>query len=226
MAELTASRAAGFEEETKLKAPAKTPPRDAAKALAPTSAVREDRRVRKTKKQIREAFTSLLLEKRFEIITVREISELADVNRGTFYTHFRDTQDLLDQLENRVLDELKSITVTVKRQDWERATYRYLEQVLTLCSDYSDVYTALILRGRDPSFEERFVMVLRHQYLRGFLRRVCRTDENVQELYCVYIVDGLLAIVSVWLKSGMKEAPGELARIAGDFIMRGVKGLR
>ena len=64
MAELTASRAAGFEEETKLKAPAKTPPRDAAKAFAPTSAVREDRRVRKTKKQIREAFTSLLLEKR------------------------------------------------------------------------------------------------------------------------------------------------------------------
>ena len=45
----------------------------------------EDRRVRKTKKQLRSALTSLLLEKDISRVTVRDVADLADVNRGTFY---------------------------------------------------------------------------------------------------------------------------------------------
>ena len=47
----------------------------------------EDRRVRKTKKQLRGALTQLLLEKDISHITVRDVADLADVNRGTFYAH-------------------------------------------------------------------------------------------------------------------------------------------
>ena len=48
----------------------------------------EDRRVRKTKKQLRGALTSLLLEKDISRVTVRDVADLADVNRGTFYAHY------------------------------------------------------------------------------------------------------------------------------------------
>ena len=50
---------------------------------------RTDRRVRKTKKQLRMALTTLMMEKSVGEITVREIAELADVNRGTFYAHYK-----------------------------------------------------------------------------------------------------------------------------------------
>ena len=59
-----------------------------------------DRRVRRTKQQLRSALTTLLLEKDFSDITVREISERADVNRGTFYSHYRDAFDLLTSVED------------------------------------------------------------------------------------------------------------------------------
>ena len=55
----------------------------------------EDRRVRKTKKQLRGALTSLLLEKDISRVTVRDVADLADVNRGTFYAHYSDVYDLL-----------------------------------------------------------------------------------------------------------------------------------
>ena len=58
----------------------------------------EDRRVRKTKKQLRGALTSLLLEKDISRVTVRDVADLADVNRGTFYAHYSDVYDLLHQL--------------------------------------------------------------------------------------------------------------------------------
>ena len=226
MAEQIAPRAAEAEVVTVRKAPANPLRQGASGQLSLRSEEKIDRRVRKTKRQLREALTTLLLEKKFSDITVREISELADVNRGTFYTHYRDTTDLLHQLESSFLNRLREISVTVKRQDWERATYAYLEEVFTLCRDNADIYRALVCNGSDPDFEERFVITLRNQYLRSFLEHVCRTEERIQELYCVYIVDGMLAIVSLWLNTGMKETPEEMSRIGGDFIMRGGKGLR
>ena len=185
-----------------------------------------DRRVRRTKRQLREALTTLLLKKKFSEITVRELSELADVNRGTFYTHYRDTEDLLEQLESGFLNELRRIDASIQRQDWERGAYSYLEELLRLCRDNADIYLALVCRNDDLGFAARLVSALRQQYLHGFVGHVCRAEQRVQELYCVYIVDGVLSVVTVWLNGGMKETPAQLARISGDFILRGVKGLR
>ena len=64
-----------------------------------------DRRVRRTKKRLREALLGLLCTKSVEDITVSELAIKADINRGTFYTHYRDAEDLLANIEN---DFLKS----------------------------------------------------------------------------------------------------------------------
>ena len=68
-----------------------------------------DRRVRKTKKQLRECLTRLLKEKKVQDITVRELTDMADLNRGTFYLHYRDVFDLLEKTEHELLDEFNSL---------------------------------------------------------------------------------------------------------------------
>ena len=196
--------------EVRTRTPVKALRRSTAELAESPGDGKVDRRVRKTKSQLRQALTTLLLKKSFSEITVREISELADVNRGTFYTHYRDTADLLYQLENAFLDKLRDINVTVIRQDWEEATYVYLEEVFVLCYDNADIYTALVRNNGDQDFQARFVSVLRNQFLRNFLENVCRTE----------------AMVSLWLDTGMRETPEQMAKLGGDFIMRGVKGLR
>ena len=133
---------------------------------------------------------------------------------------------MLGQLEDTFLERLQGINVVVKRQDWEGATYAYLEEVLALCHDNADIYRALVRNNGDMDFQKRFVSTLRNQYLHNFLAHVCRTEERIREMYCAYIVQGMLAIVALWLDSGMKETPEQMARLGGDFIMRGVKGLR
>ena len=73
-----------------------------------------DRRVRKTQTAIKDALITLLEKKRFEEITIQEISDLADVNRSTFYTHFIDKYDLLDKMENEKIDEIRSFLEVVR----------------------------------------------------------------------------------------------------------------
>ena len=63
-----------------------------------------DRRVRKTKSQLRLALMELLVEKSAKNISVRELAERADINRGTFYIHYRDVGDLLQRLEDEMAD--------------------------------------------------------------------------------------------------------------------------
>ncbi len=57
----------------------------------------QDRRVRRTRRQLQQALVTLMREKELREITVRELTELADVNRGTFYAHYKDLEDMLEQ---------------------------------------------------------------------------------------------------------------------------------
>jgi AcrR family transcriptional regulator len=66
-----------------------------------------DRRTQKTQNAIRKAFLTLLEEKSISKITIAEISELADLGRGTFYLHYKDIYDLYEQIENSLYMEIE-----------------------------------------------------------------------------------------------------------------------
>lgn len=61
---------------------------------------KEDRRVKKTEKALAEALSKLLVDKKIQNITIRELTETADLHRSTFYTHYTDIYDLYEKLEN------------------------------------------------------------------------------------------------------------------------------
>ena len=70
---------------------------------------KEDRRVRRTQKLLKESLVQLMSEKAFKDITIKDITERADLNRGTFYLHYSDTYDLLTAMENGVLEDFQEM---------------------------------------------------------------------------------------------------------------------
>lgn len=66
-----------------------------------------DRRIKKTKQALNQALFTLLDEKTFQQITITDIVTVADVNRGTFYKHYRDKEELLDSIIDEVLADLQ-----------------------------------------------------------------------------------------------------------------------
>lgn len=185
-----------------------------------------DRRVRKTKRQLRQALTSLMMEKSVSEITVREIAELADVNRGTFYAHYKDVSDLLSQLEENVFRRLDEISVADSSDNWDETTVDYLEDIMTRCGDNADIYRALICHNNDLEFQQRLFEVLKGQYLRGFLHHYCSADAVTLDYYCSFVVSGMLSITRDWMNSGMRQTPREMAVLGAEFILRGVQILR
>ena len=68
-----------------------------------------DRRQKKSQVALKQALLELIREKEFQSITVANITERADLNRGTFYLHYEDKFHMIDQIEMEVIDELKTI---------------------------------------------------------------------------------------------------------------------
>ena len=68
-----------------------------------------DRRVRKTRRQLRECLITLLKEKKVQDITVRELTDMADLNRGTFYLHYKDVFDLLEKTEAELQEDFNQL---------------------------------------------------------------------------------------------------------------------
>ena len=118
-----------------------------------------DRRVIKTRKAIIEAFIRLLEERDFEQITINEIADRANVNRGTIYLHYTDKFDLLDQSIETYLQQLvescmiESPMTPMTIKEALLGTFRYLEE-------HAAVYTTLLTRKGIPAFRNRLMTIL------------------------------------------------------------------
>ena len=60
-----------------------------------------------TKANLRTAFWSLYKEKAIEKITIKEITDAAGYNRGTFYLYYKDVYDLFNKIEEELLEEIR-----------------------------------------------------------------------------------------------------------------------
>ena len=68
-----------------------------------------DRRVRKTKALLLKGLTQLMEEKDVNHISVRELTDLVDLNRGTFYLHYRDIFDMVNQVEDELFQQFDEL---------------------------------------------------------------------------------------------------------------------
>lgn len=126
-----------------------------------------NRRVRATKRALQNAMVELMKEKPVEAITVRELTELADVNRSTFYLHYADVYDLLDRMEDEAIDELGALLTAEAVMDFDENGYPMLVRVLNYLNQNHDRFIVLLgangnkkaLRRAAQTFAERLIEV-------------------------------------------------------------------
>ena len=103
-------------------------------------AEREDKRIRRTKKLLRQALTRLMKEKDFGSITVTDVVREADINRGTFYAHYRDVYDLRERIEADMIADFRSMIAGLRPGGPEA-----LQQVLSRAVDYLEENREIVI---------------------------------------------------------------------------------
>lgn len=177
-----------------------------------------DRRIRRTRKQLRECLVTLLKQKKVQDITVRELTELADLNRGTFYLHYKDVFDLLEKTESELLDDFNQLVMKHDAEDLKKHPYGIFVEIYTLAYDNADLVEILLGENGDLNFLNRLKQLIRDKCLHDWMEVVRTESTAVFDAYFAFIVSGCLGLVQHWLKTGLKETPVQMARLTEKII--------
>lgn len=187
----------------------------------------DDLRVRRTRKLIREAFISLLRTKRFEKISIQEISDKAMINRATFYAHYADKQDLYDSLiDNFLLDFMKSLDEGAVIEG-DSLSVSKLENILSRFYDFilsnPEVTHIIIDRAQDASLRERFLNLLTENYSEFFEQLEVKADKKLlpTDFIMNYISSILIGNLDWWTSSTDKMKSRDFARLTLKLISNG-----
>lgn len=185
----------------------------------------EDRRVRKTKKAMMEALAKLLSKKPLNSISVREISELADINRGTFYLHYRDVYDMVEKLQNEMFERFNDIVASHESENNDKKLFPMLVELFNLLADNSELAIVLIGKNGDAAFVDRLKRVV-HEKCFADLKKIfhVKNDDEFDYFY-YFVVSGCIGIFSTWLNDGMRESSAEMAAFTEKLILNCVKTL-
>ena len=126
-----------------------------------------DRRTRLTKALIRQAFTSLLEEKPIQRIAVTELCQRAGINRSTFYAHYDDIYDLLQQIEEDMLRDFQQALAPLLEADLEMLSPLQITTGIYRClKDNADLCTVTLGEHGDKAFALRLVSIGRESSFR------------------------------------------------------------
>lgn len=156
----------------------------------------------RSKAMLREAFITLSAHTDVSRITVSELVETAGLNRGTFYAHYCDVYDFIDQMEDRLivnLKELQNIDSDPSPRSFILAVASYLEQNYSLCR-------CLICSDRGQQFINKLERLIIEKIMSDqVLARSVKNKDRLR-ISAVYIAAGGVAVLKEWI-SGMVNMP-------------------
>lgn len=117
-----------------------------------------DRRIRKTEQALQKAFVQMIMEQELTQISVLELCARADINKSTFYLHYRDIYDLASKIKSRLLDEAYAIIAEYDVLDFTASSPEIWKRILNLFQDNNCLYipflTSPSLSSLKPTLEE------------------------------------------------------------------------
>jgi AcrR family transcriptional regulator len=181
-----------------------------------TERASEDLRVKRTQKLILEAMIELTAQKGFSAVTVRDITKHAEINRATFYRHYQDKFDLLDQYAQAVYelpDAPSEAGTRASNQGTDQQIAPGMARMFEHIHANARFFRVMLGKNGDPAFSEKIRQYIRRR-IRRSLPEELRNEETSLDLYLSYISSGSLGALIWWLEHEMPYSPEEMAAIS------------
>ena len=167
-----------------------------------------DIRVIRTQTALLEALEELIKTKKLSNITITELCTAAKINRNTFYYHYNNIFEFLDEHKKLIIDDLNEIAEISKTHNKQN-----LVEVFTVLKKHPHFLNILISPNCDLDFFNEIFDVASSKASIIFSK-----DPNIltnrERLLCSYCNAGCNAVIITWIMNDMKESPEEIA----DYI--------
>ena len=189
----------------------------------------ENRSVRNTKRRLREGLLQLLEGKPINEISVKELTELVDVNRGTFYFHYQDIYDLLRDMETEFFDQFdRTLSENSPALDedgfpvLDAESAPYLHAIFSFV-DENRSFCRIML---SPHGDMKFVELVKER-----IDRQCRffwqllapgADEAQSGIYNAFLINGLIGLIREWVNDRRDLSVESISELTATLILASV----
>lgn len=171
-----------------------------------------------TKQNLMDAFWSLYCEQRIEKITIKEITNKAGYNRGTFYEYFTDVYSVLEHIENSLIPNLNELPPV---QTPSGSMGMPLDTFFELYKKNNHYYSVLLGEKGDPAFASKLKNAIKPNLMNAF---AVKQSVNLIKLdYIIeYVLSSMIGIMSYWFKQADRIPSEELFELISQLMEHGV----
>lgn len=184
---------------------------------------KKDRRIRKTEMQLKDGLTKLLKQKSINEITVKELVNEVDINRSTFYLHYKDIYDMLEKIESELLNELIDITEKHKYDYKDNIDSSYLVDLFKILSKNINVVSVLLGPNGDISFINKIKHMISDKIIENIDIVSSKHSQLDIEFTFSFYLNGCIGLVEHWIETGAKNSPEHMAKLCFNLIHNGIK---
>lgn len=170
-----------------------------------------DARVRYTRKVIEDSFLSLLQHKHITKITVTELCHIAQINRATFYKHYADVPQLLEKLEERLFDQIRTVF-----RDHSVSLEAFLLDMLAYTKSEGMRFMVLGSENGDPNLMAKTLMICYETAYPILEKSMSSGTEKDRQILYHFLSHGSGGILTHWIQNGMQEPPEDIVK----FILK------
>jgi AcrR family transcriptional regulator len=179
---------------------------------------KQNRKIRYTKMVLRESLMELMKTKNILRITIKDLCDTADICRTTFYAHYKDQYDLLEQVQEETLtyfeDMLDKFNAANKNPASPKGNRQMVEEVLQYIANSGNTIQVLLSENGSSDFQNKIFSHLTQNMQRLKKHTVEKPEDKKKALcYSVFMIHGTAALIQYWLKNKMDIPISELAKM-------------
>ncbi|HRH44804.1 MAG TPA: TetR/AcrR family transcriptional regulator [Pyrinomonadaceae bacterium] len=189
---------------------------------------KQDRRTRRTERNLREALHSLILEKGYDAVTVQDITDRADVGRSTFYAHF-DNKDKLhlsafDAVRDSMLPNIEAIDTSSNIGGGFKINTLPL---FRHAAEHRRMRRALASKASCDLFLKNIFFQVREMCLKELQNSISdeRKDSPETKAAAHFYASSLVSMLNFWFDNNLQLSPEEMDELFGRLVLRGVNNL-
>ncbi|MDD4188504.1 MAG: TetR/AcrR family transcriptional regulator [Eubacteriales bacterium] len=182
---------------------------------------KNDYRVILTRKMFRQALTTLLIKNTLQSITIKELCDVAGVNRGTFYSHYADIYDLMDSIEKEMLVELKR-TIEEFQVNNEKnrggSPFSIYFFIFNFFLKNTDMCTILLGENSDRRFVTQLLDMGQEMCIQIYSPKYPKASEKDITMFYNFIASGCIGLLQYWINNGMTMPVDEISVVIENII--------
>ena len=185
----------------------------------------EDSRVRRTKKLIRQGLVELAQTKRINKITVKELTDHIEINRGTFYLHYKDVYDLVDALENELYMDFDAKLSSYTGEALLKTPVDVCEDFCTHFYEHKDLYSTFLGINGDAQFGYKLGDRLNERVYEIFKSIFPNMNDTKYDFTYHFGKYGLIGLITCWFTEHPEWTPRKVAELWLSLTTLGIWGI-